>query len=72
MNPVPDRPDEHYGPEPEWIECPECRGDGEVLYIDGNDDCFFPCKTCKGDGRILNPAMSDYEQSCALYNRNRY
>lgn len=67
-SPVPDRPDEHDEPESEFIKCPDCKG--KPIRVRGIH--FERCKTCHGTGEILNPNLSEHEQACALYNRNRY
>lgn len=37
-----------------YIDCPECRGRGEVLigrlYPTGHTECWDPCEFCEGEG----------------------
>lgn len=45
-------------------ECPECDGDGDLIFENGYNDYEVECKSCDGAGKITKPGNGDTCEAC--------
>lgn len=47
-----------------WIECKECKGDGDLTFLNGFNEYWVECKSCDGDGGKDKPAENTWDRKC--------